>query len=216
MESTDKLLSDLSRIFEQAKSAGLSDEEIKQCLRDEGLLQPPSAHAADQDKDIIYQKLSEKAWNILNILIFKVYPIVILCALFAYPLFKLYNGSPCLVTEVFPFSEAVIPFSDCRMCEGVVEAPRLVNLSQEDFIRRYAYKSKPIVVVGAANDWPALDTFSYDYFKDLYTGMPGSLEGDNTQGQFFAYSSDIKDLEDLFELPSEVATMSKERWYIGW
>ena len=212
MENTDKLLSDLSHILEQAKSAGLSDEEIKQCLQDEGLLQPPAAHGGSQDKDIVYQK----ACSILNLLIFKVYPIVILCSLLAFPLYKMYNRSPCLVTELCPFSEAAIPFVDCRMCEGVVEAPRLVNLSQEDFIRRYAYKSKPIIVEGAANDWPALSTFSYDYFKDLYTSMPGSLDGDNTQGQFFAYSSDIKDLADLFELPSEVATMGKERWYIGW
>ena len=203
---TDQVLTELSTILENAKKAGLSDEEIKECLEKDGLLQTPIDSA----------QLIQKAWRLLDILIFKVYPILFLCAMFAYPVVKAYTGAPCLVSEVFPLSEAVVPFVDCGMCEGVTGAPRLTNLSQEEFIRNYAYQSKPILVVGAASDWPALDVFSYDYFKNLYLSRPGALEGDNAQGQFFAYSSNIKDLADLFALPSEVATMSKEKWYIGW
>lgn len=213
MENAEKVLYSLSSALQRAKTAGLSDTEINKCLQDEGLLTPPATSADSSGKDkVIYQM----GCKILNIFLFKVYPLIFLLSLLAYPLFKLFAGSPCLLTEITPFAELFMPFVNCDICNGVTEAPRLVNLSQEEFIRKYAYNSKPIVVVGAASDWPALNTFSYDYFKDLYLSMPGALQADNTRGQFFAYSSSIQNLQDLFELPSEIASMSKEKWYIGW
>ena len=104
----------------------------------------------------------------------------------------------------------------CRVCEGVEGALRFVNLSREDFIHQHAYSAKPIVVEGAARGWPAMEVFSYDYFKDLYLQTPGSLDDDYTKGQFFSYSSSIMDLKGLFQLPVEQAEMKTERWYIGW
>ena len=206
MSTDSQLYTELKGILENARSDGLSETEIQECLEKEGLTQElPSP-----------SQLMHKAWRLLDILIFKVYPLLFLLSLFAYPSYKAFTGSPCLVSDVFPLSEAVTPFVDCKICKGVTQAPRLTNLSQEDFIRNYAYQSKPILVVGAASDWPALDLFSYDYFKDLYLSRPAAMEGDNEQGEFFAYSSSINDLSDLFALPSEVASMSKEKWYIGW
>ncbi len=204
---SQKVLTELTAILESAKSAGLSESDIKDCLEQEGLIPTPPPDPA---------LLMKKAWWIMELIVFKVYPLLFLAALLAYPGYKAYTGSPCLVSEVFPLAEAVIPFVDCKICEGVTQAPRLTNLSQEEFIRSYAYESKPILVVGAARDWPALDLFSYDYFKDLYLSRPGSLKGDNEEGQFFAYSSTINDLEDLFAMPSEKASMATEKWYIGW
>lgn len=102
------------------------------------------------------------------------------------------------------------------MCEGVTGALRFVNLSREDFVHHHAYSAKPIVVEGAALGWSAIDVFSYDYFKDLYQQIPGSLADDNIKGQFFSYSSNIMDLKDFFQLPTEQAEMKTERWYIGW
>ena len=73
-----------------------------------------------------------------------------------------------------------------------------------------------MVIEGAADDWSAMNVFSYDYFKDLYLRTPGSLDDDNIKGQFFSYSSNIMDLKELFNLPVERAEMKIERWYIGW
>lgn len=206
MATDNKVLTELSTILENAKNAGLTDTEIKECLVNERLIHEP----------IDVAELVQKTWRLFDLLVFKVYPILFFCSMLAYPAYKATTGSPCLVSEVVPLSEAVIPFVDCKICEGVTEAPRLTNLTQEEFIRNYAYQSKPLVVVGAASDWPALQVFSYDYFKELYLSRPGALEGDNEGGQFFAYSSSIESLDDLFSLPSEVASMSKEKWYIGW
>ena len=109
-----------------------------------------------------------------------------------------------------------ICFCVYRVCEGVTGALRFVNLSREDFVHHHAYSAKPIVVEGAALRWPAMDVFSYDYFKNLYLQTPGSLDDDNIKGQFFSYSSNIMDLKNLFELPTEHVEMKTERWYIGW
>ncbi len=202
-----QVLTELTAILESAKSAGLSESDIKDCLEKEGLV--PTSQPD-------YALFIKKGWWLMELLIFKVYPLLFLAALLAYPGYQMYAGSPCLLSEVFPLAEAIIPFVDCKICKGVTQAPRLTNLSQEQFMHDYAYQSRPLLVVGAARDWPALELFSYDYFKELYLSKPGSLEGENAEGQFFAYSSSINDLADLFALPSEVASMSKEKWYIGW
>ena len=104
----------------------------------------------------------------------------------------------------------------CRVCEGVSGALRFDNLSREDFVHHYAYSAKPIVVEGAARGWPAMEVFSYNYFRRLYLQIPGSLDDDNIKGQFFSYSSNIMDLKELFHLPVEHSEMKTERWYIGW
>ena len=159
----------------------------------------------------------KKMCSLLNCLVFKVYPVIFLLMLPVYPGYKLLAGSRCLLSEVSPFGEAVTPIVDCSICEGVREAPRLPsNLSMDDFIRNYAYTSRPILVEGAVSNWSALGVFSYDYFKSLYMRFEEALEDDHNSGQFFAYSSNIRDLKGLFSLPSDVATMETEKWYIGW
>ena len=108
------------------------------------------------------------------------------------------------------------PKFDCNFCEGLTGAPRQTNLSQYEFVHKYAYTSRPILVVGAASDWPAMDVFSYDYFKSLYQQSPEAIESDMESGQFFSYSSNIQNLKDLFDLSSERVSMTTEKWYIGW
>ena len=212
MDSKDQVVSRLCDILLEAKSTGLSDQQLKKNLQQIRLADVCKIEEKDSTEPGVYKT----GCNLLNCLVFKVYPLVFLLSLFAYPLFKLVTGSPCLISEVTPLGEALIPFVDCKICENVTEVPRLTNLSREEFVHKYAYTSKPILVVGAALGWPALEVYSYDYFKSLYLNTPGALDDDMIQGQFFSYSSSIRDLKELFELPSEVAAMAEERWYIGW
>ena len=209
------MVSHIKEILKRAKSRGMSNEEIRKCLIQNGyslnLLTDKKT-----DEEIPLDPIGPQLWRYFNCLMFKVYPIIFALVLLSYPLFKMVTGSPCLLQEISPFGEAVTPIVDCKICEGVTEAPRLVNITQDDFIRNYAYTSRPVLVVGAVSNWSAVDIFSYDYFKSLYMNAPESLEEDHNKGQFFAYSSNIRDLKDLFSLPSEVATMETEKWYIGW
>lgn len=190
------------KVIKGARERGMSDEDIGKCFRRNGYVETADPW--------------QRGRSLLNCLLFKVYPAIFAVLLVSYPLFRLAGGYACLLVEVSPFGEAVNPVMDCKICEGVTEAPRLTNLSKDDFMRNYAYTSRPILVVGAVLNWSAVDVFSYEYFKSLYMDSPESLEEDNSRGQFFAYSSNIHDLKDLFSLPSEVASMETEKWYIGW
>jgi len=203
----------LKIIFENARVKGLTEKDLKSFLHENGYI--PADKKTD-DVNLEGPSVFERSLSLLNTLIFKVYPIIFLFCLSLYPLYKLAVGSPCLVNEVTPFGEILTPLVNCKMCEGVTGAPRLRNLSQEDFIRNYAYTSRPILVEGAVLHWSAIEVFSYEYFKDLYLSAPASLDEDKSSGQFFSYSSSIEDLEHLFSLPDEMASMAAEKWYIGW
>lgn len=205
MDPEAEAVSRIKGLIKQAKSRGLPDREILEVCKS-------VAKKTKADEFDPYQK----SCSLLNCLIFKFYPLMFLTLLPVYPLFKLLSGSACLLTEVSPFGEVVTPTVDCKICEGATEAPRLSNLSRDDFIRNYAYTSRPILVVGAVSHWSALDVFSYDYFKSLYMNSQEALQEDHDSGQFFAYSSNIRDLKGLFSLPSDMATMETEKWYIGW
>ena len=199
----------IREIIKRARSRGQADSEIVDCFRENGYSYALGSTPKKTRKVI-------RCCQVLDLLIFKALPAMLLLLLLGYPAWQVSDGSVCLLRELSPFGEAVTPMVDCAICEGVTEAPRLFNLSQDDFIRNYAYTSKPILVVGAVSNWSALDVVSYDYFKSIYMDSLDSLEVDHDSGQFFAYGSNIRDLKDLFSLPSDVATMKTEKWYIGW
>ncbi len=203
----------IKKILVEAKAKGLTEKDLQTYLLEQGYL------PADKKTDGV--SLDEpsaytRSLSLLNSLIFKWYPIFFAFCLFLYPLYKLGTGSPCLVNEVSPFGEIVTPLVDCSICEGVTGAPRFSNISQDEFVKNYAYNGKPILVEGAVLHWSAIKVFSYEYFKNLYLSAPSSLEEDGNRGQFFSYSSNVHDLHHLFSLPDEVASMSAEKWYIGW
>ena len=132
------------------------------------------------------------------------------------PVLQIWNGSFCVIPSPSMVVGMIQPIANCSVCQGVTEAPRLVNLSRKDFALKHAHNSRPIVVVGAAMNWSAMEVLSYEYFQRLYQRYPDAVDGDMTKGQFFSYSSNIRNLKDLFELSSERVAMVSERWYIGW
>ena len=93
-----EVVTQLFTILEEAKSAGISEDRIRKCLK-----------STSVDDDPV-----KKGWRILNCLVFQIYPLFFLVALFGYPLFKLFQGSPCLITEVTPLGEAMIPVMNCK------------------------------------------------------------------------------------------------------
>lgn len=202
----EETISRLRSILTKARSAGVSERELRKYLEAEEFL--PSG--GGRGKPSRYGCLS------LHCIVFRVLPAVLLLSLFYFPLSELLNGSPCLVSQLSPFPELAHPVLNCSFCEGVTGAPRHVNLSRREFMHKYAYTGRPVVVVEAASSWPAINVFSYDYFKNLYLQTPESIDADKNSGQFFSYSSNIQNLQDLFDLSSERASMASEKWYIGW
>lgn len=211
-----ELVAQIRELLKTAKTRGLTDENIAVYLRGKG---QPFTFTTDKKTDKVVPvevDVYQRSWSLLNTLIFKIYPILFISSLFIYPLFKMVTMSTCLVSGVSPIGEVVSPILDCDMCRGVNEAPRLSDLGKEDFIRNYAYTGKPLLVEGAVSNWSALHVFSYDYFKSIYDSSPSSLDEDDSNGQFFSYSSSIYNLKHFFSLPRDMVSMKTEKWYIGW
>lgn len=174
---------------------------------------------------VTVNQIYQRPWFIRYIptpsfIMFIVLPILFLLtipSLFAYSAIStIREGSHC-ISWWLPFDGLVsLPPTDCSFCAGVTEAPRLKNLSIEDFVHKYAYTGVPIIVTDATSRWRARKLFTYNYFKELYADNPQSLEDDTKEGQFFTYRSDLDDLYDLFTLPEERAALRGKKWYIGW
>ena len=205
--SRGETVSSLCELLKESEKVGISLEDILKCLDSKDV-------SAGVSRSWWRSKCSIWKWfrfTVLNIL-----PVLFLAFLLYFPVVQLINESPCVLHAPMGFGEIMHPIVNCSMCKGLTEAPRLTNLSRHEFMERHAHSSRPIVVVGAASHWPAIDIFSYDYFKGLYQSHPDGIETDMNTGQFFSYSSNIKNLKELFELSSESAAMETERWYIGW
>ena len=173
----------------------------------------------------IVNEIHPKLWFIQylptpSFVTFTVLPILFLLAipstLAYFAAFTIREGGHCISWWV-PFDGLIsLPVTDCSFCAGITEAPRLKNLSMDDFVRKYAYTGVPIVVTDATDGWKARKLFTYNYFKNLYADNPKSLVEDTKEGQFFMYRSDLEDLYDLFTLPEERAALRGKKWYIGW
>ena len=127
---------------------------------------------------------------------------------------SLYNGQPCLFSQ-HAIPEFAMKLGDCECCKNVGESLLIEDISPEEFMSKYAYSTKPLLMKGAASNWPAMDVFTFKYFQELYSKNPKSLENDATKGQFFAYSSGMEDINELMrKLDDDQSYQSK--WYIGW
>ena len=155
----------------------------------------------------------------LSCLVFKLLPSLTFLGLLFIPISMIAMENQCLLS-LGPFSEVLGTDAmgyDCTFCEGVTYAPRLSNLTVEEFVERYAYTTRPIIVTDATELWTAKDVFSYEYFKELYVKNKLSLEADVEGYQFFGYSSMLETLNDFFNMSKErVQLQGNKRWYIGW
>ena len=160
-------ISQLCDILERAKAAGLPQEKIRSCLESEDLVSVFKSAESDRRSCWKYTRYLSPYFIIFNVL-----PAMLLLALVGYPLYELTNESPCLVPKPELLIDLIQPLLDCKFCENVTEAPRLRNITPYEFVHNYAYTSRPSLVVGAASEWPAVDLFTYDYFKKLYQQVP--------------------------------------------
>ena len=96
--SKEEVVTRISSVLEEAKYAQISEDQLRKCLK--------STTEINRSLKIGYR--------ILNCLVFQIYPVMFLLALLGYPLVKLFQGSPCLITEITPLGEAMIPVMNCR------------------------------------------------------------------------------------------------------
>ena len=201
----NEAMSGLLEALRDAEKAGVALEDILKCLNTET---KPTRSIAHQSR---YPFRNSASFIFLHLM-----PAVSFVFLLHFPLVKFLSGASCLLPAPVLLRDMIQPLTNCSVCQGVTEAPRLLNLTPKDFALHHAYSSRPIVVAEAALHWPAMHVFSYEYFQSLYYRYPDAIGADTSKGQFFSYSSNIRNLKELFELPSEKVAMTTERWYIGW
>lgn len=214
--NVSKVVLDIADARKRAKAAGLGEDEILRCL----LLFQEQLNT--ENTPGLNSSQTTRTTHLLTHLLmallwvgYRLLPCILCLAVLLYPVYHWYIDSPCLIPQYLPVAEFTMPVVNCSFCQRFTHVP-VINASDittSEFMNKYAYSSQPLLIKGAALSWPAIDKFSYEYFKELYLQRPEALEEDKVKGQFFAYSSGIRNLEEFVNLSSNDAN---KKWYIGW
>ncbi|XP_063228865.1 uncharacterized protein LOC134534362 isoform X2 [Bacillus rossius redtenbacheri] len=126
-------------------------------------------------------------------------------------------GTRCVLPNNYFVWEATRPVTDCSMCKDVTNVTLLANVSRLEF-QKYAYSPQPMLVKGAALHWPAMQAFSYHFFKDIYETIEGAYESVEEECQILTFKTEFKSLQEVFAM-SEARVQQHEGeqpWYVGW
>lgn len=88
---------------------------------------------------------------------------------------------PIDTAKVFRHSE------NCNICRSVDKIDQVSGIDPLDFDRFYASTGRPVVVEDGTKNWTAMETFTYDFFKNLYLGEGNNDRQGRSGCQFFPY-----------------------------
>ena len=207
----------------QCFEKGLSLEETKDLALSKG-----SYTNGNAVKSVDKCKLKKEPWSRKKKLFLGVVVIGILSAGLAYALeirsltdlksAITMESSNCLIYNSGAFLEVFRPLMNCAMCRYLRQVPIERSISVEEFRKKYAYTGVPVLIKDATNDWSAMSTFSFHYFKELYEETEGALESVQEECQFFPYKTEFDTLADVFNMSDDRANFKEgeKPWYIGW
>ena len=70
------------------------------------------------------------------------------------------------------------------------------KMNEDLFMERYAYSGRPLLVKNATNEWRAMETFDFEFFRDLFEDLQSPvLENEEQDCQFFAW--DFKEFSSV-------------------
>jgi len=194
----------LTTVLKEAKGNGVSDVVVRKILESELSSLPK------------YRKNKCTVGRVSYVTVFYFLPVLTFFLVIGYGGWNYYQNYPCYYFAFEPLHEILGPLVDCNFCKGIDHVPRLSNLSHVEFIQKYGFTGQPIIVTDATSSWKASSVFSYEFFKQLYLSRPESLDNDKKYGQFFQYTSNIRNLHELFNMSEDSVKFKAERWYIGW
>lgn len=121
---------------------------------------------------------------------------------------------------LFPYPEIVLdmfrPPVNCSVCKEVHGVDRVSSLTKEEFVRKYAYTARPVVVTDGTKNWTAPQYFSFNYFKSIYGPESPVMISEDQKCQFFPYQTSFSSLKEVFNMSEKDANMKGKTWYIGW
>ncbi|XP_029660460.1 uncharacterized protein LOC115233948 [Formica exsecta] len=130
---------------------------------------------------------------------------------------KTFQETRCLLPNNYLVWEFTRSISNCDYCRDVKAPLILPNLTKEEF-RSYSYSSRPMIIKDAARNWPARDTYTLEFFRNLYDRVEGAYESVEEECQFLRFKSDFANLREVFAM-SEARALHREGedpWYVGW
>ena len=122
----------------------------------------------------------------------------------------------CLIS--YPTNILVMfrPPVNCSVCKEVHQIDRVSSLSKEEFLGKYAYTARPVVITDGTKGWTASQYFSFNYFKSIYSADSPVIISKDEECQFFPYQSGFTALKEVFNMSEKDANMEGKPWYIGW
>ena len=167
---------------------------------------------------------ADHGFRFKQLALFGLLPIVIAIAVgFAIVTFQTELGEfitepQCLIDNNLIVSELTRPVFNCELCRDLTQIEHVTNISREEFLRKYAYTTVPVVITGATADWKALDTFSFQYFKKLYSSEEIGVKDVDESCQFFNWGYPFDSLSEVFNMSDAQADLEpgEDSWYIGW
>ena len=201
-DKINELAEKFKELKEVALQKGCKEEDIVRLfLKEAGEIKPKKASSARRLKLLVVVLIIP-----LFLATFGYY--------FFYDIFD--ETSPCSIDNSILVIEAGRPVADCNMCKGLKEVPKISGLTPEEFVEKFAYSSRPLVVTDATKSWTAIQQFSYEYFRKLYTESETALNSTEEECQFFPYQTEFHTLRQVFSMSKARAEFKAEPWYIGW
>lgn len=214
MDNHIKLVTKFLKLKREAKRKGISDEEVYKIFKEE----------KDLNQNEPKTKVNErsKKRNLTLIFLAGILPIIFGV------LFMFYNQKEdfvdsirearCAVDNSGLFIEVARPLTNCEMCRNLYHVPIEYEISVDDFSKKYAYTAVPVLIKDATKNWTAMNTFSYDFLKELYVNTSDAFEVTEEECQFFPYKTDFETLEEAFNMTDDRAHFKEgeETWYFGW
>lgn len=121
----------------------------------------------------------------------------------------------CLIQMPYSTFAAFRPPVNCDECANVEGVHRVTKLSHDEFLERYAFSMQPVIVTDGQTGWTAKDSFSFEFFREVYSEGSRALER-ATDCQFFPYESEFRNLSAMLNMSRDRVDGTERPWYVGW
>ncbi|PAA88703.1 hypothetical protein BOX15_Mlig028714g2 [Macrostomum lignano] len=147
-------------------------------------------------------------WTILTVIVVALYAAAI-------GLGHLRPGGTCLIFAGEFLSDAARYPANCdRVCAGLTAVPvEPANISRARFRELYAYTGRPVLVKGAASDWPAKQNWNLTFFRDLYDRYPDSYRTQKRRARYLPFRIELQTFYEALHMSEE---RQQQPYYFGW
>jgi len=122
----------------------------------------------------------------------------------------------CIIAHSLYTLSVTRPVTKCSFCQNITKIDIVDSLSTDQFITKYAYTGRPILIKNAASNWLALKSLNFSFLKTLYDTTNFYAENKNLGCQFFSYKTRFTHLKQIFHMKEKTRELLKDDWYVGW